>query len=161
MPGNCEEGLLIGGWTNPSEKLVKLEIFPNFRGEKKRDIWNHHLDSHAWHRRVGIFTFLWEVNDGIFTANRFPGTHFTQLLAADFVLFWTPIPKGPWAPKHLGKWKVRLKDHPRTDGSGGDWISPHLFQPLIYGHLGPGVPQPILMGVTNRDDPPSTPWKSY
>ena len=31
------KGLLGGGWTNPSEKYatVKLDHFPNFRGEKK------------------------------------------------------------------------------------------------------------------------------
>ncbi len=24
--------------------IIKLEIFPNFRGEKKKHIWNHHLE---------------------------------------------------------------------------------------------------------------------
>ncbi len=32
---------LVGGWTNPCEKyyIVKLEIFPNFRGENSKNIW--------------------------------------------------------------------------------------------------------------------------
>ena len=32
---------LVGGWTNPSEKYakVKLDHFPNFRGEHKKHIW--------------------------------------------------------------------------------------------------------------------------
>ena len=38
------------GWcffTNPSEKYaqVNLDIFPNFRGENFKNIWNHNLES--------------------------------------------------------------------------------------------------------------------
>ena len=37
--------LLVGGWTNPSEKYaqVKLEIFPKVRGENKKYLSCHHL----------------------------------------------------------------------------------------------------------------------
>ncbi len=37
---------LVGGWTNPSEKYDRQNgfIFPNFRGENSKNIWNHHLD---------------------------------------------------------------------------------------------------------------------
>ena len=31
--------------THLKNMLVKLEIFPNFRGENAKNIWNHHLDN--------------------------------------------------------------------------------------------------------------------
>ena len=35
-----------GWWFQPIwNMLVKLEIFPNFRGENKKYEWNHHLDT--------------------------------------------------------------------------------------------------------------------
>ncbi len=35
---------LVGGWTNPFEKYARQNgfIFPNFRGENSKNIWNHH-----------------------------------------------------------------------------------------------------------------------
>ena len=38
--------LLVGGWTNPSEKYARQNgfIFPKFRGENSKNVWNHNLD---------------------------------------------------------------------------------------------------------------------
>ena len=38
-----QQTLLVGGWTNPSEKyyIVKLDHFPKVRGEILKKIWNH------------------------------------------------------------------------------------------------------------------------
>ena len=36
------EGQLVGGWTTHLKNmLVKLDHFPNFRGENSKNIWNH------------------------------------------------------------------------------------------------------------------------
>ena len=38
------EHLLVGGWTTHlNNMLVKLDHFPGFRGENKKNVWNHQL----------------------------------------------------------------------------------------------------------------------
>ena len=42
---NVQQQKPVSGWTNPFEKYakVKLDHFPNFRGENSKHIGNHHL----------------------------------------------------------------------------------------------------------------------
>ena len=124
-----QNNYLVGGF-NPFWKiLVKWEFFPNFRGEHKKYLWNHHLDYDR---------YIISSNKNMYICGSLPGIN--GVIAPFPLIILKAPPSGPLTTQNLfPSWhgnqtfdgEIQLKTNKKLDPLERGWSNPHSPQDLM------------------------------